>query len=75
RHCRMTGNRKYIVPAEDTVCDSGHRPNAKTRLAVACLKDEATKNLRGQVEIAVGMRALVVLNIATEADIANGTRG
>ena len=28
-----------------------------------------------RVELAVGMKAMVVLNIATEADLANGTRG
>ena len=27
------------------------------------------------MELAVGMKAMVVLNIATEADVANGTRG
>jgi hypothetical protein len=34
-----------------------------------------TKNLKMRVELAVGMKAMVVLNIATEADLANGTRG
>jgi hypothetical protein len=28
-----------------------------------------------RVELAVGMKAMVVLNIAMEADLANGTRG
>ena len=47
----------------------------KTKLAIAGLKDDATKNLKMRVELAVGMKAMVVLNIATEADLANGTRG
>lgn len=75
RHCRTSGNRKYIISAEDTIKDSGHTPDQTTRLAIAGLKDEATKNLRMRVELAVGMKAMVVLNIATEADVANGTRG
>lgn len=71
----MTGNRKYIVSAEDTLVDTGNVPDKRTRMGIACLKDDATKNLKRQVELAVGMKAMVVLNIATEADIANGTRG
>ncbi|KAF8817657.1 hypothetical protein BYT27DRAFT_7074195 [Phlegmacium glaucopus] len=75
RHCRMSGNRKYIICAEDTITDSGEVPDKKTRLAVAKLKDDTTKNLKRRVELAVGMKAMVVLNIATDAEVANGTRG
>jgi hypothetical protein len=75
RHCRATGNRKYIISAEDTNKETGGVPDQRTKLAIAGLKDEATKNLKMRVELAVGMRAMVVLNIATEADLANGTRG
>jgi hypothetical protein len=75
KHCRNSGNRKYIIAAEDTLVETGESPDNKTRLAVASLKDEVTKNLRRQVELSVGMKAMVVLNIATEADVANGTRG
>ena len=39
------------------------------------MKDKVTKNLKMRVELAVGMKAMVVLNIATEADVANGMRG
>jgi len=70
RHCRATGNRKYIISAEDTNKDTGGVPDQRTKLAIAGLK-----NLRMRVEMAVGMKAMVVLNIATEADLANGTRG
>ncbi|KAF8803428.1 hypothetical protein BYT27DRAFT_7226051 [Phlegmacium glaucopus] len=55
--------------------ETGDTPDSKTRLALAGLKDEATKNLKRQVELSVGMKAMVTLNIATEADVANGTRG
>ena len=46
-----------------------------TKKEIAGLKDETTRNLKMRVELAVGMKAMVVLNIATEADVANGTRG
>lgn len=57
RHCRTSGNRKYIICSEDTVKESGDVPNNATKLAI------------------VGMKAMVILNIATEANLANGTRG
>ena len=45
------------------------------KLAVAGLEGKQTGKLPAIVRIAIGMKAMVVLNIATEADIANGTRG
>jgi hypothetical protein len=75
KHCRTTGNRKYIISAEDTLKESGGPPDRKKKHVIAGLKDEVTKNLKMRVELAVGMKAMVVLNIATEADLANGTRG
>jgi hypothetical protein len=71
----MSGNRKYIISAEDMHKESGDVPDSKTKFAIAGLKDDATKNLKMRVELAVGMKAMVVLNIATEADVVNGTRG
>jgi PIF1-like helicase len=75
RHCRRSGNRRYVVASEDTIKDSGEIPDRTTRLAIAGLKDEVTQSLKLRVELAIGMKAMVVLNIATEADVANGTRG
>ena len=75
KHCQITGNRKYIVDAEDYLANSGETLNNKTRKAVASLSDDATKPLKHEVEIAIGMKAMVVLNISIEADVANGTRG
>lgn len=75
QHSRMSGHRKYIVSSEDTIAGTGEVPDLKTRLAVASLKDNVTKNLKRQIELSVNMKAMVVLNIATEADVANGTRG
>ena len=75
RHCRSSGNQKYIIDAEDCIKDSGTTPSKQEKLAIASLKDDATKNLKMRVELAVGMKAMVVLNIATEADLANSTCG
>jgi hypothetical protein len=69
RHCWMSGNRRYVIFAEDTIKETGGVPDKSTKLAIAGLKDDATKNLRMRVELAVGMKAMVVLNIATEADL------
>ena len=71
----MSRNHKYIIFAEDTLKDSGDGPDQKTRQVITSLKDNATKNLKMWVELAVGMKVMVVLNIATEADVANGTHG
>ena len=75
RHSNRSGNRKYIIYAEDTMRDTGDTPDNVTKLAIAGLKDDVTKNLKMRVELSIGMKAMVVLNIATDADIANGTRG
>ena len=75
RHCQTSGNHKYIVSAEDMIKEMGEIPDKKTKLTIASLKDKATKNLKMCVKLAVSMKAMVVLNIATEADVANGTRG
>jgi ATP-dependent exoDNAse (exonuclease V) alpha subunit len=45
------------------------------KLAVASLDDAKTGKLPASIRIAIGMKAMVVLNIATEAEVANGTRG
>ena len=49
--------------------DTGDTPDNVTKLAIAGLKDDVTKNLKMRVELSVGMKAMVVLNIATDADI------
>ncbi len=75
KHCTKTGNQCYIVPAEDTLRRDGQALSMEERLVVAGLNDTKTGKLPAIVRIAIGMKAMVVLNMATEADIANGTRG
>ncbi|KAJ3924427.1 MAG: hypothetical protein NXY57DRAFT_875562, partial [Lentinula lateritia] len=73
RHCHSKGTRLYSCPAEDTI--GGAPLSPAQRMMVAHKKVKETGNLPHRVELAVGMKAMVVLNIATEADLANGTRG
>ena len=47
----------------------------EAKLAIAEQKDKDTGKLSAVVHMAIGMKAMVLLNIATEADIANGTWG
>ena len=42
---------------------------------MAGMKPKETEKLEQEVRISVGMEAMVVINIATEADLANGTHG
>ncbi|KAF9530310.1 hypothetical protein CPB83DRAFT_851365 [Crepidotus variabilis] len=42
---------------------------------IYCMDSKRTGKLTDRVEIAIGMKIMVVLNVATEANIANGTRG
>ena len=44
-------------------------------LAIAEQNDKHTGKLSVSVHMAIGMKAMVLLNVAMEADIANGTRG
>jgi len=45
----------------------------EAKLATAEQKDKDTSKLPATVHMAIGMKAMVLLNLATEADIANGT--
>lgn len=77
KHCRETGQRLYVVPAEDAI--QGHPLTLKERYALAMRKSTKGKKKRKElpesVEIAVGAKVLVTQNIETDLDIANGTRG
>lgn len=77
KHCQTSGNLRYVVPAYDVHVDKKMVKELpmEARLAVAKANPSETGKLPDRVDIAIGMKAMVVLNLATEADIANGTRG
>ena len=65
-----------MCQAEDTVGKDRHQPSMEemTIIAGLDLKDDL-RRLHTQLKIAIGMKAMVTMNISTEADLANGTQG
>jgi GTPase SAR1 family protein len=74
-HCARTGNVLYIVDAEDTAGKNRRPLSAKERLTVAKMDIDVTESLENWVYLAVGMKAMVTKNIATDVGLANGSRG
>nr|GAT47621.1 predicted protein [Mycena chlorophos] len=75
KHRARTGNHVYICCAEDIVAGREGGLTMRERLAITLATTKQSGKLNERVEIAVGMRAMVLFNISTEADLANGTRG
>ncbi|SJL04870.1 uncharacterized protein ARMOST_08241 [Armillaria ostoyae] len=75
QHCERTGAIQYHCPAEDYKGKACDELTMLERLVVAGLNEKKTGKLTDVLEIAVGMKAMVTLNIATESDLTNGTRG
>jgi len=82
KHCAETSNILYVVDAEDSVGNDRRPLNMEQKVIVAATPPEdkkpgqmTTKKLRHRLELAVGMKVMVTLNLATEADLANGSRG
>ncbi|RDB28920.1 ATP-dependent DNA helicase RRM3 [Hypsizygus marmoreus] len=75
KHCAGSGNRLYVSQAEDTIGTNGAPLTNTQRLIVASMTSKHSGKLPERVQLAVGMKAMVLINIATEAEIANGTRG
>jgi ATP-dependent exoDNAse (exonuclease V) alpha subunit len=75
KHCEETGNRRYVVNAEDRQTKTEEEISLNIRVKIAGMEDRSSGKLNHQMEIAVGMKTMVTQNISTEAGIANGTRG
>lgn len=76
KHCKKTGNVLYICEAEDTVGKSREPPSMEEKTVIAGLDPvKKLRSLHQRIEIAKGMKAMVTTNLATEADLANGSRG
>jgi len=61
---------RYIVPAEDMLKNGLELPPL-AKLKIAQEKEKPSRGLYDRIEIAVGMKTMMLLNGATEADIAN----
>ncbi|KIL65995.1 hypothetical protein M378DRAFT_75913 [Amanita muscaria Koide BX008] len=77
RHCRLSGQRQYRAPAYDTLRTRTGEASIpmSVKLAIAELNERSTGRLPDHIDLAIGMKAMVVLNLSTEKEIANGTRG
>ncbi|KAJ7692075.1 hypothetical protein B0H17DRAFT_1133340 [Mycena rosella] len=75
RHCTETGHRLYVCSAEDGAGRSEVPLTMEERVLVAGMKARDTNKLTERLELAIGMRAMVLMNISTEGDLENGTRG
>jgi hypothetical protein len=75
RHCEPTGHAVYSCNAEDTTGSNNHVLSKGERLEVARKLEKDTCKLPSHIEFTVGMKAMVVMNIATKADLANGSWG
>jgi hypothetical protein len=72
-HAKKNGQIKYLLYAADS-CKHGPLTRQQ-RLEIAHLKLEQTNNLPNKVDLVIGMKAMIITNIAPAADLANGSRG
>jgi hypothetical protein len=75
KHCVEGGHRRYRILAKDIDRTTRETPRLDFRVAIAGLPEKMSGKLEQEMVVAKGMKAMVVTNIATEADVANGTRG
>jgi hypothetical protein len=82
KHYNQTSNLLYIVEAKDAVGDNRQPLNMEQKLIVAGMPLEDRRpgentmtRLCHHLEIAKGMKIMVTLNLATEADPTNRSRG
>jgi hypothetical protein len=71
KHCKSTGHILYQCDAEDTVGTDNRPLTMVERVTIAKMSDKKTGKLPCHLQFA-GMKPMVILNIATEADLANG---
>jgi hypothetical protein len=75
KHCKSTGHILYQCDAEDTAGTDNRPLTMAEQVTIVKMSDKKTGKLPCRLQFAVGMKAMVILNIATEADLANGARG
>jgi hypothetical protein len=75
KHCDQGGHCRYRIVTEDIDRSTKCTLTLDYQVAIAGLKLKKSGKLEEEVVVARGMKAMVVINIATEADVANGTRG
>ena len=67
------GQTLYISDAEDTVGNDRQPTNFEQKVIIASMKPDQTKKVPQRIEFVIRMQVMVTLNVATEADLANGS--
>ena len=76
KHCQKNHEVLFVCQAEDKVGKNRREPTLEEMTIIAGVDpEEELRKLHTRIEIAIGMKAMVTVNIATEANLANGTRG
>jgi hypothetical protein len=73
KHCLLSGETMFICPAEDSA--HGLPLESRQRLFVAGMSLKDTEQLPTMVRLARGMQVMVTHNLATAANLSNGSRG
>lgn len=73
QHCCTSGEMHYMLYAHDSTKQD--ELTLQQRLVVASLKLDDTNHLPNKVDLAIGMKVMVLLNIDTDSDLANGSCG
>ena len=84
KHCRSTGGRLFVCPAEDRI--QGRRLTLAERYGIAARRTgvagDGKRNRRKRVndlpdvvQITIGMKVMVTSNIETDLDVTNGAQG
>ena len=63
----------YVSKAEDIPCEG--QLSMHDRWLIAGAGQVGTSKLEETLEVAVGMRVMILINLSTQAEVANGTRG
>ena len=72
-HACKSGQIRYVVHANDKI--NGQPLTKRQRLVTAHLTLDDTKTLPHKLEIVKGMKVMILMNISTNSDLANGSRG
>ena len=70
-HTCKSGQIRYVVHANDQI--NGQPLTKHQRLATAHLTLDDTKTLPHKLEIVKGMKVMILMNISTNSDLANGS--
>ena len=73
-HCQKTGQILYICDAENIIIKDHCQPDMEQRMTITKIPLENLKCLDHRIELAVGIKAIVTVNIVTNADLMNGSR-